>query len=157
MQKRAIYKGESTRHLLNCSSSADYDDLMSKLRHDLATRGYPSQPHIPYDIQKRSMILEKLRDRTRTCKSRQTNDNVVVFKTEYHGHVRHLKLREEINHLVVSLRSVIGDTFLRNARVVTAHTMRSNLFRRQYRYNIVPGSMGPLKRGFRVGGVLSGM
>ena len=40
------------------------------------------------------------------------------------------------DRLVVSLRQILGETFLRNAKIVTAHPLRSNLFQRQ-------GSMGP--------------
>ena len=79
--------------------------------------------------------------------------NVMVFKTEYVGHLRRLKLREEFNRLVDSLRQILGETFLRNTKIVTAHPLRSNLFRRHYRFNFVPGSMGPRKREFRGVGV----
>ena len=98
---------------------------------------------------------------TRVCPSSSHNNlnngNIVVFKTEYGRHLRFLKIREEIGRLITSLRQVIGDTFLRNAKIVTAHPLQCNLFRRHYRFNCVPGSMGVKKRGFREGGFQSGI
>ena len=99
----------------------------------------------------------KLRDRTRDDEPSRALGNVMVFKTEYVGHLRRLKLRKEFDHLIISLRQKLGETFLRNAKIVTAHPLRSNLFRRHYRFNFVPGSMGPRKRGFREGGDQRGM
>ena len=136
---------------MNCSSSTDYYALTSRLRHAMACRGYPPQPHISYDIEKRELMLQKLRNRTRDSQSSRTHGNVMVFKTEYVGHLKRIKLREEFDRLFLSLRQVVGDTFLRDTKVVTAHPLRSNLFRRHYRFNIIPGSMGTIKRGFREG------
>ena len=49
--KNTIYRGEAVRHLLNCSSSTDYDEKMAALRIALSKRGYPSNAHIPYDAE----------------------------------------------------------------------------------------------------------
>ena len=114
-----------------------------------------------YDAHKRLTLLQKLRERTRSCPPsshhHNINGNMLVFKTEYGRHLRFLKIREEIGRLITSLRQVIGDTFLRNAQIVTAHPLQCNLFRRHYRFNFVPGSMGLKKRGFREGGFQSGI
>ena len=82
--KLAIFKGEATRHLLNCNRIEDFQREISELRMNLARRGYPqhAMPNVEYDPVKRQGLLQKLHAREQNC-SKKRNDAVMVFKCPY--------------------------------------------------------------------------
>jgi len=146
--KSSIYKGEVTRHLINCSSPSDYDMSLSDLRNDLLTRGYPPPllQHVPYDREKREKIISNLGKRNRLAPNIQRSSDMIVFKCPYGKHIRPLNINRECNRLLSTLRVHLGTAFLQDVRTTIAHPNKVNLFVKTFRYNFLPNVSGE-KRG----------
>ena len=142
--KWGIFRGETTRHLLNCSNSDDFYSKVNELRDTLLRRGYPysALPHVDYDEDKRRSMLEKLQTRDRFNPAPKAHRDVVVFKCPYGVHIRRLGIHKECKRLIHALRSHLGRDFLQDTRVVLAHPVTSNLFLNTIRYNYIPSSVG---------------
>ena len=60
---------------------------------------------------------------------------MIVFKAEYSPQLRHIGIRKNINRLLDKLRVELGNSFLRDARVVVAHPLMKSLFVDTYCWN----------------------
>ena len=60
---------------------------------------------------------------------------MIVFKAQYSPQLRHIGIRKNINHLLDKLRVELGQSFLRDARVVVAHPLKRSLFVDTYCWN----------------------
>ena len=136
----AIYKGEITRHLLNCSCAAAYDIHTSALRSALRQRGHPDPPVVPYDPARRVELLRALqnRDRLQPTKASRKHDDIVIFKAQYGLHVRALRIVRECKNLYNMLRIHLGFEFLAQVRTVITYPVHSKLFLQHSRFNFLP-------------------
>ena len=135
--------GESTRHLVNCSTQAAFDSHVSDLRQALQSRGYPEflMPHIEYDASKRSQYLSKYAARQRSAEKQPSTQNVLAFKVKYCSALRRLRLKTRVEELVCSLRAELGADFLPQSRIVLSYITQKNQFLAHYSKNFLPPSM----------------
>ena len=138
--KKAVFKGECVRHLINCSTESAYEERISELREALSRRRYPPAllGVVPFDNQRRERLLLKLW--TRSLERTKGSENVICFRLPFNTRMRSLRLRWWLMELVSRLRRVHGQNFLANTRVVIAHPVKKNLFLSIYRYNFLLGS-----------------
>ena len=130
--KRAIFSGETVRHLVNCTYEADYDVRIDEVQRALHARGYPNTllQKVPHDARKRREYLNKYRQR------RPNNDdrpnNVLTLKVKFSEQQRSLNLRRRADDLIKILRADIGEHFLRGVRVVMAYRVHNSAFISSY-------------------------
>ena len=137
------YTGESTRHLVNCSTQAAFDDHVSDLRQALRSRGYPEflMPHIAYDASKRSQYLSKYAARRRSTEKQPSTHNVLAFKVKYCNALRRLRLKTRVEELICNLRAELGAGFLPQSRIVMSYITQENQFLAHDAKNFLPPIM----------------
>ena len=137
--KLGVFRGEVTRHLINCSTEVAYDKNVLRLRSALKARGYPMfvLPDAPYDEAARHEHIQKLYRRSREPKVKKANldSEVLVFKVEYSPQLRIVNIRKEFKELVRCLRMHVGDGLLRETRLIIAHPVSRNSFVEHYGMN----------------------
>ena len=143
--KEAIYSGEATRHLINCTREEDYYLNMNHLKDALITRGYPIHmlKDVPYDEAKRASLLKRLAERRRSrdqLHSPIRKDGVVAFKVEYSPLLYKMGLGKELQKLLCSLRREVGQGFLQNTRLVIANKIRGSAYIKSYAQNFLLSS-----------------
>jgi len=135
-----IFKGESMRHMLNCSDESTYHAKVSELELALARRGYPPcvMKRVPYDPVLR---MEKMRSfQTRQHgpqSSARSHQNTLVMKLPYSPQLRAIRIRAAYDLLLRELQTVLGSTFLRDTRFVCAHPTSTSLFLDTYGLNYI--------------------
>ena len=134
--KAGIYRGELTRHLVNCTSEDAFNRHATTLRHELQQRGYPRclLPPAKYDHSVRQEHLRKLARRDRHAPPKKGfNKDVLVMKLIYTPQLRHLRIRQAARSLIARLRESLGSSFLANTKLVIANNVATNLFRATYK------------------------
>ena len=142
--KLFIPKGEMRRHLMNCSTSDAYDENIQSLSRALSVRGYRLKQNwaAPYDARLRQDALIALAKRDRfvakpdSARNVPCRDNIFVFKTFYHSQLHKLGIQRHCYNLL----PILGKDTIRDARVVVAHPLSSNLFLKYHPYNFAPNS-----------------
>ena len=98
-------------------------------------------PDIPYDVDKRSALLQRLHNRDRLVPKAdlisESLSSVIIFKCQFGHYLKPLGLQKELQKLFQLLRLPLGDAFLQDTRTIIAHPVSDNLFRRAHRYNFV--------------------
>ena len=123
--KLALFRCETTRHLINCSTEAAYRKIVLRLRNDLKARVYPMSllPDAPYDEPARQKHIDELFRRSREPKAKNGSMDTdrLVFKVEHSQQLRLVNIRKEFKELVRCLRMHVGSGLLRETRLIIAH------------------------------------
>ena len=140
---RGIFKGEAVRHMVNCSTSVEYDKRIAELRLILRSRGYPEcvMPEVPYDATKRQRYLDKYRHRGNANAPSSTSPPLLKISVCYSHQLRPLKLRSRAEAIISRLKAHLGADFLSGARTFVAFKKQDCLFRSSYKYNFLLDSM----------------
>ena len=138
--KLALFRGETTRHLINCSTEVAYRKNVLRLRNDLKARGYPMSllPDAPYDEPARQKHIDELfrRSREPKVKNGSMDTDRLVFKAEYSQQLRLVNIRKDVGN------GLLGETWL-----IIAHPDSSNSFVEHYGINFpVPPNAMPTRR-----------
>ena len=145
--KRAIFSGETVRHLVNCTYEADYDVRIDEVQRALRARGYPNTllQKVPHDAQKRREYLNKYRQRRPY--NNDDRPNVLTLKVKFSEQQRSLNLRRQADDLIKDLRADVGEHFLHGVRVVMAYSVHNSAFISSYACNFLrAGGRGPHTR-----------
>ena len=67
---------------------------------------------------------------------------MLVSKVPYGVHLKNLRILKECNKLVKSLRMRLGNAFLQGVHTVCAHPVKTNLFVKTNRYDLLPNMFG---------------
>ena len=124
------------RHLMNSSTNESYDDAVRLLRRDLARRGYPLMPHVPYDAAKRDRMLQSIANRPKHAKRKKCSDSaLMVFKCAFSPQLCHIGIRAAYSRLLRTLRCHLGDDAFLQDRLIVANPSSQSLFRQYYRFS----------------------
>ena len=131
-----IYRGESIRHMLNCSKESDYKGLINELEATLHTRGYPRGcfVRLHYDPNLRRQMLEKLYARERR-ETKKRDGAVIIFKTPYTPLTKKLGIQHEFSKLKCDIQRILGNNVLSDMKAIVACPIDRCLVRDTYRIN----------------------